>query len=239
MAYSKSNTEEFMDLYRQLEVAAAKAYNFRADGSVVAQLERRAEFQDVRTELSYCRDVRNLLTHRPKIDGAYAVEPSGEMLELLRRLVARIEQPLLARDIAIPLRQVLCKRKTDLVLQTMKEMNDRGFAHVPILGGDMVQGVFSEHVLLSYLVDRQCVCIGPELTFADIWNYLPLKNHVRESFRFIPGSMPVSELIELFDRARQKNDKIGMVFVTQNGREQSRLHGIITAWDVAAAGNEE
>ena len=235
----KTRTDEFMDLYRNLETIAAKEYSLRADGSVVSQLERRSEFQDIRTELSYCRDVRNLLTHRPKIDGAYAVEPSEEMLALLRKLIRYIEKPLRARDIAVPLRKVLCKTKHDRVLPTMREMKERGFAHVPILGGDVIQGVFSEHTLLTYLVDEQCVCIDAEMTFADIWQYLPLRSHTSESFRFVSGNTLVSDISVMYDRALEKNDKIGMVFVTQNGRENSRLYGIITAWDVVAAGDEQ
>ncbi len=51
------------------------------------------EFERFRPELEYCRDVRNLLSHKPKVAGEYAVEPSEAMLASLRRILRRVQSP--------------------------------------------------------------------------------------------------------------------------------------------------
>ena len=88
-----TRTEEFLDLYKQLEQAATSAYGWEPDGLAIYRLERMDQFESRRTELSYCREVRNLLQHNCLIDGEYAVEPSEPMLALLRSLLLQITQP--------------------------------------------------------------------------------------------------------------------------------------------------
>ena len=57
------NTELFLDKYKELENAAINEFKLPPDGSAVAKLEKRSEFKDIRFELNYCREVRNLLQH--------------------------------------------------------------------------------------------------------------------------------------------------------------------------------
>ena len=56
-------TEEFLELYKQLEDIAVKRYNYPEDGKAVLNLEKRPEFRNIKAELSYCREVRMLLLH--------------------------------------------------------------------------------------------------------------------------------------------------------------------------------
>ena len=63
-----NNTDLFLDLYKQLEQTAVSVYGLPADGTAVSKLERFNEYKSIRAELKYCREVRALLTHNPKID---------------------------------------------------------------------------------------------------------------------------------------------------------------------------
>ena len=228
-----SKTERFLDKYRQLEAIVSARYNLRDSESAVLFLERKPEYRAIKSELAYCREVRNLLSHNPKIQGRYAVEPSSEMIALLDRTIECVKNPQRAKHIWIPRSRISCRTMEDLVRPAMVEMNENIYTHIPILKDGVVVGVFSENTLLSCLLDGETVTIGNDIRFSDIQEYLPIDQHRAESFRFISQEMPVSEIEDLFAEATKRPERIGLLFVTKNGLKTEKLLGIISPWDVA------
>lgn len=230
-----NNTDLFLDLYKQLEQFAVKKYNYPEDGKAVYKLSARPEFAALRSELDYCREVRGILQHKPKVGKSYAVEPSDDMIGLLRATLDKVMNPPRAKDIEIPISSILYKSMDDLVLPTMLEMQKNVFTHVPILQDGVVIGVFSENTLFSYLADDRIVEIADDMKFSDLADYLPTDKHRAESFRFVRQSKLVAEINAMFEDALSKQDRIGLVFTTKTGNPKEPLLGIITAWDIAGA----
>ena len=228
-----NKTETFIELYKELEELAVSRYGYPADGRAVYQLQRRPEFKRIREELDYCREVRNLLQHRKRLGGAYPVEPSGAMLDLLRSVIARVEDAPRAKDIQVPFSRVMCRTLEDPVRPAMQEMERRGFSHVPILRSGVVEGVFSATTVFSCLLDGEITGIGEELRFADLRPWLAPEKHRSESFRFIREDKLVDEISEMIEKAQAVHDRIGLLFTTANGRPEEPIRGILTAWDVA------
>ena len=233
-----SNTERFLDLYKKLEAVSAEVYGFQSTGGALKKLLRRSEFRNIRLELDYIREVRNLLTHRPKVGDAFAVEPSDAMVQMMENVIRRIESPVTAESIMIPSRKILCREKAGEVMPALREMYDKAITHIPILEEGHVTGVFSESTFIrcnisgDHLIDENTV-------FYEIEDELALDRHRRERFIYTGKDTLVLELSDLFDEAVEEEEKIGMIFVTEHGRPQEKLIGIITAWDVAASFGSE
>ena len=81
------NTEIFLDKYKELENAAINEFKLPPDGSAVAKLEKRSEFKDIRFELNYCREVRNLLQHNQRRDDEFAVQPGKKMIWIASKIL--------------------------------------------------------------------------------------------------------------------------------------------------------
>lgn len=226
-------TDDFLNQYRALENLIALEYNLQDTDSAVSFLLRKPEFRDIREELDYCREVRNLLSHNPKVDQRYLVEPSEEMIRLLERTLNRIRNPLRARDVWVPKERVVCKTMEDLVRPTMVEMAQHSYTHIPIVKGGAVTGVFSENTLLSCLLDDDLAGIHNDLKFCDIAKYLSLDQDRAETYRFVGRNTLASEIEGIFANATKKNSRIGLLFVTDNGRPNGKLLGIISPWDMA------
>ncbi|MBR5259139.1 MAG: hypothetical protein IKV48_01460 [Eggerthellaceae bacterium] len=237
MSAALSKVEEFLDLYRQLESDIKEVFP-EAGNSPIPWLGRRREFRHLSSELDYCREVRNLLSHREKISGSYAVEPSDAMLETLRNVIDHITNPAKAHHIMVGRKQVIAKTTNDLVRPTMAEMLERNFSHIPILKDEKVVGVFSETVLLKCLVEAETLRIDSEMRFRDLEQYLPLESHQGETFRFVGRNTYATDIADMFDEADRSEDLIGMIFITENGKPTERLLGIITAWDIATLSKE-
>ncbi|MCQ2513396.1 MAG: CBS domain-containing protein [Lachnospiraceae bacterium] len=226
--------EEFLDLYKRLEELAVNEFGAKGDGTAVSQLQRMPEFKNVRSELDYIRDVRNLLTHRPRIDDNYAVEPTDAMIDLLKKTIGRIEKPLIASDIYVPMGKVLYAGMETKVFSVMSAMYKKAYTHVPILDNSKVVGVFSDNTLMNYILFGNLI-ITKETRFSEIEKYLPLGAHSSETYRFVARNETLSNISDIFDESLKNSDRVGMIFVTEHGKSEEKLLGIITAWDVAAA----
>lgn len=183
------------------------------------------------SELDYCRRLRNLISHNP--GASDNVQPSRGLIELLDKTIYKVMNPPLVGQKAIPKSKVLCAEMEDRVLPIMKTMNEKVFTHVPILQDGQVIEVFSENTIFSYLSDNEIVGIEETTTFSDLSDYLPCESHRAESFRFVSRKTLLREVANLFEKALKNDDRIGLVLVTETGKSDEKLLGIITAWDLA------
>ncbi len=87
--YHNERVDTFLNEYKRLERIAVDRYGFPDDGTAVSKLEKQSEFRKYKAELSYCREVRNLLQHNPKLADSFAVEPSDEMIRLLMQTIEK------------------------------------------------------------------------------------------------------------------------------------------------------
>lgn len=237
-----SRASEFIELYKQLEAGIKERFPFM-EGSAVPWLASRRDFKHLRAELDYCREVRNLLSHRPKpgsgsssgTDAEFAVEPSEAMLQLLRDVLREVTDPPCIWDAMTPRKDLLVVESlNDRVRPVMTEMSHRAYSYVPILENGQVAGIFSANALIAYLVEDEILEIGQETRFSDLQKFLSIDGQPSESFRFVARDALVSDVSDLFDDAICNKCKIGAVFVTYSGKPTEKILGMVTAWDVAA-----
>ena len=226
-------TEEFLDKYKQLEEAAKRVYGLSETESVMRYLESSGAFSRYATELDYCREVRNLLQHRPKLANAYAVTPSAQMIKLLDQLIARLENRTSVMQIAVLWAGIYWCSKTADVLTALSVMRDKNYSAVPLIEDRRVIGVFDGVALASYLAD----CKGESwlskgLKFEDIESYLALDAHDTEVYLFVPRSMYAEDLEDLFEEQFRRGKRVEIAFITEHGRPEESVLGMVTAWDL-------
>ncbi len=226
--------ELFLDKYKQLENIVKSEYRLDESDSAMGFLIRRKAFRNIQNELDLCRETRNLLAHNPKVGKEYAVEPTESMINLLDMVIEKVKNPLRATDVMVKRNDICLKTMGDRVRETMVKMNMEGFTHVPIVENDVVIGVFSENTVFSIILDEEIADLDEGLRFNQIKKYLSCDREGAESYRFIGKNTLVSDIGEMYKENSQCNARIGMIFVTENGKKHEKLLGLITAWDIAA-----
>ena len=232
------NTDIFLDKYKQLEEVVKSTYklnNKDNHDSVVNYLERQNRFKAFKDEIEYCREVRNLLTHKKKINNDFAVVPSARMIEFIDTLIEKVRSRTKCISIAIDMPRVFWQDINGNVKYTMKMMQQKLYTHVPILKNGVVVGVFDENSIFNYLADGEIVCIEDDLTFEDIESFLSLANREMEEFIFIGRNCYVDELEEKIEQAFHRGKRIGLAFITESGKPTQKIQGIITPWDIISA----
>lgn len=230
-------TEEFLDCYRKLETSIRATFPEIGEGqSPVSWLTRHGggRVRRIRSELDYCRETRNLLSHHEKLGSDYAVTPTDKMIETLQKTIELLQKDSRVRDIWIPAQKILSAQMSTPVRPVMRTMAEKSYTHVPILENGRVIGAFSENTLLSYIMRDEIVSIEDGDTFEIFADLLPLGNHASESFCFVAQNELSDELAAQFLKSIQDGERLGMAFVTANGSSKESLLGIVTAWDIAA-----
>ena len=231
-----SNTEVFIDKYKQLEAAIRTQFPETRTGRIdspVFYIENLARFKRYRAACATCREIRNLLQHHMKIDGEYCITPSDGAVATLDKLITAVTGGKKCSEIAIHYSDIYWRSLDDSVKEAMQVMRERTFTHVPILNADRrVIGVFDENSVFEYLTAEGIVDIDDDLRFGAIQKYLSVTGREMEEFLFVDPGMPVDELEALIEGRFQKNRRVGMAFLTAGGRQSSSLYGIVTPWDI-------
>lgn len=233
-----TDTELFLDKYRKLEYAIRTRYSLPQEAPAVAYLKRKKEYEKYLEQLQFCADVRNLLSHTPKLPKSYAVTPSRELLDFLDFLTDKVQNRPKCRDIAIPYGKVCRKFLSDNLQKTVLEMRTRGFSHIPIVANKRVVGLFDKKVLFDFLADNiknnSRIPNLSEYTFADIERYISLTSKEKQDFLFVPSNMYIDKLEGVFEKENKRGRKINLVFLTATGKDTEPLQGLLTPWDVLA-----
>ena len=142
------------------------------------------EFERFRPEREYCRDVRNLLSHKPKAAGGHAAELSETMLASLRRILRRVQSPDINLRCATRTDRALNASPEDPVFPVMQHMHACGYAHVPILKGGRAVVVFSESTVISFVADQTIRNYSMDTRPLHLAAYLPLSARTKQRFAF-------------------------------------------------------
>lgn len=234
----KSRVNLFLDLYKQMEEALEERYrnSRRRYSSVVFEFTKDYESAPVRDKLEVCRELRNLLTHNPNLGGEPIAVPSQAMLDSMQEVLSFVERPPLALEFATKGDQVMKANLNQKVLRLMEVMDKNGFSHVPIMKEGVFCGVFSIGSVFRLVLQNGGKGITPETTLQDLGSQIQVREHL-ENYEFVPKEESYISVRQKFEKISGKNKRISVIFITETGRSEERLLGMVTPWDVMKEAN--
>lgn len=222
----------FAEKWKELETATRLAFP-TWDGRDVEKFlkQMRVDGLDF-TRLMVLRMVRNALTHNPMLNGKPIVTLNEGVIPFLDEVISHIKKLPTAANILISRNNVFSASLSDMVHDVVNKMLEKVFSHVPVLDtNDRVIGVFSESTMLE--MSKAGISDDGTTALDAVSRFLPCDKHTAEVFRFVPKNDPIAHLRYLCAEALDKHERIGMFFVTENGKEEYPLLGILTVWDIA------
>ncbi len=228
-----TNADEYIQKFKELESVVKETFGLNDWDSITNFLSKRDEYRPFREEIKYCQEVRNLLQHKQKIGGEYPVEPTREMINFLESTINSLKTRKKCSQIMVPMNRLFYRKTSESVRGTLSKMREIPTGHVPVLDEKgKVCGVFTAVSFLHIIADKKGEIIAPEYSFEDAKEYISLKFHNSEVYRFVESSLYVDELKDLFETTYSGGKRLAMVFVTTNGKETGKLLGTISPWDV-------
>ena len=228
-----TNADEYIQKFKELEAIVKDTFGLNDWDSVTNFLSKRDEYRPFREEIKYCQEVRNLLQHKQKIGGEYPVEPSREMINFLQKTIDSLKERKTCGEIMVPMNRLFYKKTSDSVKGTLGRMTKIPTGHVPVLDENgKVCGVFTAVSFLHIIADKKGEPLGSDYSFWDAKNYVSFEHHNSEVYRFVEKDLYVDELKDIFEKTYSGGKRLAMVFVTSNGKENGKLLGTISPWDV-------
>lgn len=224
------NTETFRRKFLELEnLTIHEEDNDEKLGNKIKQLKskHREPYYSQYDFIDFCRKCRNRISH----DGYENdfIFYSDEMLKKLDNIIEEIRHPYKVFDKAT--KHVTSASLNDNVRKIMQEMMEKNYTHIPIYDNNKLVGIFSEGVLFNYLYKNEIIEIDENTLFSDIIDFISLNNS-KEIIKFVDRNKLYDEVCLEFINEFKKGSKLSCVLVTQNGKKEEKVIGILTAWDI-------
>ena len=225
--------EYFLELYRRLEEALRQKGFQNGRSSVVLQFMSTKEGSRFKEILNPCREMRNILSHCPDIEGEPPLTPSEGAVTSLEKVVTYLEHPPLALNSAVKKPALITSDLDTSVYKLMKTMQTTGYSHIPVLENHKLIGVFSISTIFSHILDCRTIILDESTTLRVFSDYLDPEHHVCESFAFAsPDTTMYQAELLLENKGGPKHKRPAALFITTDGTPNGNLLGMLTPWDL-------
>ena len=238
-------TEEgnkLIDLFKELEEIIRKKCNVSGiitenttlDSQIKELSKKNSVVRKYQDELMIIKQVRNINTHQRNDKYGYVVCPNPDMNIKLKTIIDEIKNPptIYNSNICVKRQNMYCRNIDDTIEETIKVMIEKVYTHIPIFENDVLVGVFSEDTLLDIVNKETGILIGKDTTFRAFQDYLKIENHSSEEFKFISRNKNIYDIEDIFKDYFTRNKRLGCVYITENGKENEKILGMLTAWDI-------
>lgn len=240
------NLKEFRVLYNKLDDLLSQKSDYKEEIAFTQKLKKFIQiypsYEWLKSEIKQIHDLRNVLVHEEKYQENIAI-PTDSLLKRLKGIIKTIQNPQTALDIAST--EIYSCEPSDRIIDVIKVMADKLYSVVPVFTNKKESkeflGVFSESSLMCIVGKKEEVfcknfSINSGLLIKDILDII--EKPIRESWAFISATYDVLKIQKLFhtqtfENASQPNSRLGVLFVTKNGKKDEEILGLITAWDLS------
>ena len=181
-------------------------------------------------KLKFFGELRNHITHGFKIDWIHYATPSYHGVEELRKIKEAIVQPVTIG--AIYNKKVFTCNTSDLLKDTMIEMKNFWYTHVP---------VYNEQKQFQWVLTQSAICERLAYHMQDTTKPLDTVlvqdvdlNAWIERHVFVEESKPLFSVPQLFDRSSTDGKILWSVLITEKWNASEELVWIITTYDLPA-----
>ena len=113
-------------------------------------------------------------------------------------------------------------------------MLDENYTCAPIVNGKgIIEGVFSSHSLMLYFnQDKPDMADDVKnLKISDLGEFCDLYNDPDMEYRFVAKNITIDEVGEMFKDNFDKERRLEIVFITENGKPTEKILALLTHWD--------
>lgn len=237
MVQQRDLAQQFVAIYNDLDHYMRKklhAATYVDHGQLLREMaEKQLIFKEHVTELRLFSEIRNLIVHNPYPNINPIFFPHKALVERYREILNKIKHPPKAMSIAIPASTIFTVKLKDKVHDVLDVMIKKTYTYVPVMDDGKFIGVFSESVLACYYGENKDFIMGKEALVEDFKEFLPFEKHSNEFFVFVPRNSLLSDVLDIFQKNLKVRKRVAVVYVTETGKKEEKLLGMITAWDIA------
>lgn len=219
---------QFLERYREIEEWVLNNLNI----SEMKELEQRPQYKSIRSNLAFCRTLRNLLSHYDwSKAGNDLVIVTDQAVRQVNNLYYSLNPVSLMR-VAIRAGQIFAPSPEDSVLAAVKVMQRNDYSYIPIVDNHRIVGVFSTKTIMQLVANANTVNFSETLKFSDIADIIRLKEESESHYSFIDSNTNMEDVNEKFQRSKSRKKRLDVLFITDNGKSDGTLQGMVTPVEI-------
>lgn len=224
----ENKADRFLERYREIEEWVLNNLNI----SEMKDLEQMPQYKSIRSNLAFCRMLRNLLSH-------YDWSKAGnDMIIVTDQAVRQVNNlyyslnPVTLMRVAIRVGQIFAPSPSDSVLAAVKVMQRNDYSYIPIVENHRIVGVFSTKTIMQLVADNSTTNFSETLKFNEIVDIIQLKEEAEAHYGFIDPNTNLEDVNAKFQRSKTRKKRLDVLFITDNGKASGTLQGMVTPVDL-------
>ena len=201
------NPSDFLKKYTSLEDWAGTIYDEGIKG-----IEKEHHDRRIQKDMTYFRNVRNILTHNPNGDSRPLIELTVEFKERFDDLCQKLMSGI----------------SDSFIIKVMKE---KLYSYVPVMNGKKVWGVFGETTVFNMVSDGEPLLMQEDLQLFKIANYITEYSETG-FFEFMSANSSKDDVRKLFVDSFENGRRLDVIYFTTTGDKKGDLIGLVTVWDL-------
>lgn len=233
MSYSELSNR-FINTYNELSEYMENYLNYKDYRSHTQMLGIMAKKNHIvrvhYDELRTFANLRNIIVHDSTSKYNPIADPHIEVVQRYENILKELRDPPIAFDIAVKASNLTFATLNMNLKTCVKIMHDKNFTYMPIAEKGMLIGVLSGDSIFTYMRKNQIITIHDDFKINDLGD--AIKMHMDERYSFVSKHTPLNDIVEMYSNEMQDGKRLGAVFVTERGRENEKILGMISAWDL-------
>ena len=194
--------------------------------SMLFEYARRNPSWRDRETLRRFAQLRNVVVHGKTRAYEYLSVPVPAVVEEIERIRDRLLNP--ERVYPEFKRDVLAIQLSTPLSEVLKLINQHGYSQYPVYEGRKFRGLLTESGITRWLADYIVKTMSLVELADEQAEVVLLNEEARENYEFVSRHELLDEVVSKFSH----NIFLEAVLITQTGRKDQRLLGMITRWDI-------
>lgn len=212
--YSKQTNERFLNLYRQLE-------EIRSVKPETYSFYKNKYYQ----KLNDYREIRNYLTHE-QYGGDYPVAVSDAVCFDFESILKRMKETSYSKSV----KEIKYLFEDDDIEKAISLFINKGYTYLPLVDkSKRLKGIVSNMSLIKIMAKAK---VSYNEKLSSFMDFFKLEN-VPKRFLFLSRYEPLSTSEKEFSLIRDSK-RLGLIFVTENGKMDEAILGILSIYDIAS-----
>lgn len=228
------NSEIFIEYYNKIDayLKITEGYNSHVNFAQKVKNSSNKIVKRFKDELISLGELRNAIIHNPKIGNETIAEPHDETVNKIEDLHNKITKP----KKVIPEFQfeVFGAKEGDFINDILVKMKENSFSQFPVFNEELkVIELINTNTIsrwLSLNLETNGTIIIENIKVIDLIPEIEFKNN----YKFIARDSSIYEAYDLFiDQINTKKRNLDVLFITNSGKHNEKLLGLITIEDIA------
>ncbi|MBI4298025.1 MAG: CBS domain-containing protein [Chloroflexi bacterium] len=223
------NSERFLGAFNRIDKHLRKVLNVDREIPFMRMVREASESNHlvlrVRDALADLSELRNAIIH-DSTDGHVIAEPNNQVIEEIERVLTfLVDAP---KIIPMFQRKVVILSATDPVTTALEYVNRYAFSQFPVYSGRDFCALLTTNAIVHWLAN--CHAGGVHLD-VPVEKVLPFAEDT-DNCVFMSRNKTPFDVVSIVRSYEKKGKKLGAILITQDGRKDEQLLGIITMWDL-------